>query len=253
MIQINAVVISENNDSVVLLDRFAAENYFLLKIVGNASSTVEGIEMIKQKKPAVVFIDIFYKDDSFFEVMNQLDFNAPKLILISQYENDAVKAFKYNAIDFIFKPIEFNKVILSLYKVAKRIEMEESNQQEKIRNIATLNAGKDTNEYVAIASLDKIELIKMTQIIFCKADGRNTISHLINGKKVMSSRNLGEYTDILDKKYFFRIHHSYIINISQICKISKKDGFFCEMPDGIILPVAKRRQEDFNVFIGLKE
>ena len=209
MIQINAVVISENNDSVVLLDRFAAENYFLLKIVGNASSTVEGIEMIKQKKPAVVFIDIFYKDDSFFEVMNQLDFNAPKLILISQYENDAVKAFKYNAIDFIFKPIEFNKVILSLYKVAKRIEMEESNQQEKIRNIATLNAGKDTNEYVAIASLDK--------------------------------------------KYFFRIHHSYIINISQICKISKKDGFFCEMPDGIILPVAKRRQEDFNVFIGLKE
>jgi len=92
----------------------------------------------------------------------------------------------------------------------------------------------------------------MSEIIFCKAEGKYTNFHLLDGKKIMSSRNLGEYSTILDANYFFRIHHSYIINLRQISKISKKDGYFCEFSNGIILPVAKRRQEDFNKFIKLK-
>jgi len=69
----------------------------------------------------------------------------------------------------------------------------------------------------------------------------------------MSSRNLGEYTPILDNRFFFRIHHSYIINVRHVVKISKKDGYFCELSNGTIVPVAKRRQEDFNKFIKLKD
>ncbi|MEM8522951.1 LytTR family DNA-binding domain-containing protein [Flavobacterium sp. PL12] len=253
MIQISAIVINDSNDSSILLDKFAKENAILIKVIGHAISTKEGIDLIKLKRPDVVFLDTTINDDSFLEALDQLDFNSPKLVFISEDEYDAVKAFKYNAIDFILKPIDFNNVILSLYKVVKRINMEHSYQNEKINNINALNAGKHTNEYVAIASLDKIELIKMSEIIFCKADGRYTIFHLLDGKKIMSSRNLGDYNDVLDPTYFFRIHHSYVINIRQITTISKKDGYFCEFPDGSVLPVAKRRQEDFNKFIRLKE
>lgn len=253
MIQISAIVINDSNDSSILLDKFATENAILIKVIGHAISIKDGIDLIKLKRPDVVFLDTTINDDSFIEALDQLDFNSPKLVFISEDEYDAVKAFKYNAVDFIFKPIDFNNVILSLYKVVKRIKMEQSYQNEKINNINALNAGKNINEYVAIASLDKIELIKMSEIVFCKADGRYTIFHLLNGKRIMSSRNLGEYSDVLDSAYFFRIHHSYVINIRQIATISKKDGYFCEFLDGIILPVAKRRQEDFNKFIRLKE
>jgi two-component system LytT family response regulator len=253
MIQINAIVIIDSTDSLLLLDKFAVENAMLVKIIGHATSVEEGIDLIKLKRPDVVFLDINFNDDLFFEVLNQLDFNSPKLVLISEHENDAVKAFKFNAIDFILKPIEFNNIILSLHKVIKRINMEHSYQKERISNINALNTGNHTEEYVAIASLDSIELIKMSEIIFCKADGRCTAFHLLDGKKIMSSRNLGEYVAILDSRYFFRIHHSYIINIRQITKISKKDGYFCTFPNGIIVPIAKRRQEDFNKFIRLKQ
>lgn len=253
MIQISAIVINDSNDSSILLDKFATENAILIKVIGHAISIKDGIDLIKLKRPDVVFLDTTINDDSFIEALDQLDFNSPKLVFISEDEYDAVKAFKYNAVDFILKPIDFNNVILSLYKVVKRINMEQSYQNEKINNINALNAGKNINEYVAIASLDKIELIKMSEIVFCKADGRYTIFHLLNGKRIMSSRNLGEYSDVLDSAYFFRIHHSYVINIRQIATISKKDGYFCEFLDGIILPVAKRRQEDFNKFIRLKE
>jgi two-component system LytT family response regulator len=249
----NAIVISEEKDTLQILKKFEEENFMFIKIIGAADSIVSGIDVIKSKKPDVIFLDFLFKDDHFFEMLEQLEFNIPKLVFISSNENAAVKAFKHNAIDFILRPIDFNAIILAIYKVIKRIKMELSYQNQKINNINILNSVNQSNDYVAVASLDKIELIMMSEIIFCQADGKYTHFYLLNGKKIMSSRNLGEYSTLLDNKYFFRIHHSYIINLRQISKISKKDGYFCEFSNGIILPVAKRRLEEFNKFIKLKE
>lgn len=225
----------------------------ILNIIGDAFSISDGISIIKSKKPDVIFLDFLFKDNLFFEMLEQLDFSIPKLVFISAQEDCAFQAFKHNAIDFILKPIDFNALILAIYKVIKKTEMERSYQNQKINNINILNSFNQTSNYVAIASLDKIELIPMSEIVFCQADGKYTNFFLSNGNKIMSSRNLGEYTAILDNNYFFRIHHSYIINLRHLSKISKKDGYFCEFANGIILPVAKRRMEDFNKFIKLKE
>jgi two-component system LytT family response regulator len=251
MTPINAIIITDEKDTLKILKNFEEENFMIMKIIGDAFSVIDAIDIIKLKKPDVVFLDIVLKDDIFFEMLEQLEFSIPKLVFISANENYAVKAFKHNAIDFILKPIDFNAIILATYKVIRRMEMERSYQNQKINNINILNSINQPNEYVAVSSLDKIELIPMSEIIFCQADGKYTNFFLLNGKKIMSSRNLGEYSAILDHNYFFRIHHSYIINIRHIAKISKKDGYFCELSNGTILPVAKRRQEDFNKFIKL--
>jgi len=251
MTPINALIVSEEKDTLTILKNFEEENFMIMKIIGEVSCAIEAIGIIKLKKPDVVFLDIALKDDIFFEMLEQLEFIIPKLVFISANENYAVKAFKHNAIDFILKPIDFNAIILATYKVIRRTEMERSYQNQKINNINILNSINQPNEYVAISSLDKIELIPMSEIIFCQADGKYTNFFLLNGKKIMSCRNLGEYNSILDHNYFFRTHHSYIINIRHIAKISKKDGYFCELSNGTILPVAKRRQEDFNKFIKL--
>lgn len=253
MTPINAIIITEEKDTLLILKKFEEENFMIIKIIGATDSITDGFAIIKSKKPDIIFLDFLFKDDLFFEMLEQLEFSIPKLVFISQNENIAVKAFKQNAIDFILKPIDFNSIILAVYKVIKRTEMERSYQNQKINDINILNSFSQSNDYVAIASLDKIELILMSEIIFCQADGKYTNFFLLNGNKIMSSRNLGEYTTILDNNYFFRIHHSYIINLRHIAKISKKDGYFCELSSGIILPVAKRRQEDFNKFIKLKE
>lgn len=253
MIPIKAIIITEQTDTLLILKKFEEENFMIMKIIGEAFSLTQGIALIKQNKPDVVFLDILFQDPSFFERLEQLEFSIPKLVFISTNENIAVKAFKHNAIDFILKPIDFNAIILAVYKVIKRTEMERSYQNQKVNDINILNSIKQSNDFVAIASLDKIELIRMSEIVLCQADGKYTTFFLSDGTKIMSSRNLGEYTTILDNNYFFRIHHSYIINLRHIAKISKKDGYFCELSNGIILPVAKRRQEDFNKFIKLKD
>lgn len=253
MTAINAVIISHEKETLMILKKFAEENYMIVQIIGVAQCIKDGIVLIKAKKPDAVFLNIEPEDDSFFEMLEQLEFSIPKLVFISAHKDYAVKAFKHNAVDFLLKPIDFNAIIIAIYKVIKRIEMERAFQNQKINNINTLNPISQTNDYVAVASLEKIELIPMTEIIFCKADGKYTVFVLSNGNKIMSSRNLGEYGAILDNSYFFRIHNSYIINLRHISKILKKDGYFCELSNGAILPVAKRRQDDFNKFIKLKE
>ena len=84
------------------------------------------------------------------------------------------------------------------------------------------------------------------------AEGKYTTFFLLGGKKIVSSKNLGEYEKILDSSYFYRIHHGYIINIRYLISIIKKDGVYCELANRITIPVSKRRQESFNRFIKLR-
>lgn len=253
MIPINAVIITKEKDTLQIIKKFEKENFMILKIVNETTSIIEGINSIQLQKPDLVLLDISFKDDTFFNMLDELELSIPKLVFISANKQDAVKAFKQNAIDFILKPVDFNSLILAVYKVIKRTKMERSYQNQKIKSIELLNSLNQPNDYVAVSSLDKIELIPKVEIIYCQAEGRYTTFFLRNGKKIMSSKNLGEYSTLLDPNYFFRIHHSYIVNLRHIVKISKKEGYFCEFPNGVLLAVAKRRQEDFNKFIKLKE
>lgn len=202
MTPINAIIISEEKETLTTLKKFEEENFMIIKIIGNAISIKDGITIIKLTKPDVIFLDNALPNDTFFELLEKLEFNIPKLIFISDQENNAFKAFKHNAIDFILKPIDFNSIILAVYKTIKRIEMERSYQNQKINDINILNSFNQTNEYLAVSSLDKVELIHMSEIIYCKADGKYTYFIMLNGKKIVSSRNLGEYSKILDNNYF---------------------------------------------------
>ena len=253
MTPINAVIITEHKDILQIIKKFEEENFMIIKIVSETNSIIEGINNIELEKPDLVFLDISFEEDTFFTMMGELELSIPKLIFISANKQDAVKAFKQNAIDFILKPVDINSLILAVYKVIKWTKMERSYQNQKINAIELLNSFNHPNDYVDVSSLDKIELIPMAEITYCQAEGRYTTFYLLNGKKIMSSKNLGEYIPILDSNYFFRIHHSYIINLRHVVKISKKEGYFCEFPNGVILAVAKRRQEDFNKFIKLKD
>ena len=251
MKQLTAVIVDNDYETTQILNSFVEDNHMILKIVGHSSTVEKSLDLIKLHKPDVIFIDISSRNESLFDHINDLDFNLPKFIFISSNELYVLKAFKLNAVDFLVKPLIFNDIILSVYKAIKRIEMELCFQQYRVSEVNAMTTMYQNNEYIAISSLDKIELIRMDDIIFCKAEGKYTDFFLVNDKKILSSRNLGEYGSMLDPNYFFRIHHSYVVNIKHITKILKKDGYSCEFINGISLPIAKRRQEEFIKFIKL--
>ena len=100
-----------------------------------------------------------------------------------------------------------------------------------------------------MSALNKTSIIKQEDIVFCKSDGRYTTFYLKNKEELVASKNLGTFESILDGSTFFRIHHSYIVNIEYVVSIIKKTCYYCEMINNINLPVAKRRQESLNKFL----
>lgn len=248
---IKAIIIESNSEVIIKLSNFAEENSVIIEISEHCDNFIDGIEIIKKQKPDLVFLDPTDENLASFDLLKELDFNIPKFIFISEDRNKAYEAYQYNAVDFLLKPLNFNGLIVSLYKVIKLIEMEISFQNQKLNQISSIGILRTNNGFIAISSSDKIDLIKIEEILYCKADGKYTDFVLENKHEILSSKNLGEYSSVLLNNHFFRIHHSYIINVKKIIKITKKDGLYCELPNGISLPIAKRRQEEFLKFIKL--
>lgn len=251
MRSITAVIIEDEIESIQKLKQFSLENNLIIEVIAFAVNIKESIEVIKEHKPELIFINTTEENLENFNLFLELDFNLPKLVFMSGEVEYAYKAIKLNAVDFLQKPLNVNDFIISIYKTLKMIEMEQVFQNQKIQQINTINSLYQSNDYVAIASIDKIELLKIDDIVYCKAEGKYTEFHLSNGKKILSSKNLGEYKNILESGSLFRIHHSYVINIKHITKITKKDGYYCELINGDKLPIAKRRQDEFLKFIKL--
>lgn len=248
---VNAIVIENESGTAQILNKFGEDNSLILNIIETVEDVTHSLELIKLHKPELIFLHASSENLKNLKQITDLDFNTPKFIFMSDEPQKAYDAFKCNAVDFLLKPLDFNTIIISIYKVIKTIEMEISFQNQKLQQIDSINSKHRNNEYIAVASIDKIELLKIEDIIFCKAEGKYTEFFLTNGIKILSSRNLGEYNSILSDNFFFRIHHSYIINIKHVVKISKKEGFYCEFSNGMTLPIAKRRQEEFIKFIKL--
>jgi len=246
---IQAVILENNPDAIKQFRAFEIENSLLFSIIDIVSEVDVLSTLINIKKPDLLILSL--EDASIdFKFLNNLTVQKPKLIITSSNKLNAFEAYKQHAIDFILKPFNSNVLIISLYKTLKFIEMEAAHQRETIGKIKTINTMQQNFEYVAISSVDKIELLKKDEIIFCKADGKYTEFYALNSPKKTSSRNLGEYSEALDGN-FFRIHHSYIINIKFLVKVIKKDGLYCELVNGHLIPIAKRRQEEFLKFINL--
>ena len=248
---IKAIIIESNIDVVNQLSNFAEENSVIIEICEHCDNFKDGIELIKTHKPDLVFLDPTDANLASFDLLKELDFNIPKFIFISDNTNKAYEAFQYNAVDFLLKKLNFNLLIISLYKVIKLIEMEISFQNQKVNQISSFASESSSNGFIAISSTDKIDLVKLDEILYCRADGKYTEFILENKYQILSSKNLGEFSPVLLNNHFFRIHHSYIVNVKKIIKIIKKDGLYCEFSHGISLPVAKRRQEEFVKFLKL--
>ena len=158
--------------------------------------------------------------------------------------------------DVIFvdvKPLIMEQVINAVTKVVETMELKKFMEKPENPALIVQNLKIECREYVAISSVDEIFFIKMENIMYCKSEGRFTKFYLENGDISISSKNIGDYYGrVLDPTSFFRIHNSYIINMKYLNRIVKIDGNSCEMKNGLLITISKRRQDDFNKFIKLK-
>ena len=219
------------------------ENYCSgFSVIGIAHTVKAGVELIDKHKPDMITLDINLPDGSGFDLLRKVEDIDFKLIFITAYEEHALKAIKFSAIDYILKPIDEIELSDAFRKV-KAIHKKENNKVILDAFLSGLVDKPKEHKKIVLKTAEDIHLIKVNDIIRCESEGSYTSFYLNDGKKLLVSKNLKEYEDLLSDYGFFRAHHSHLININYIDRFHKADGGIIYMSDQSEIPVSVRKKD----------
>jgi len=241
---IKAIIIDDELKSRESLKMILQQNFPQITIIQLADSVKSGFDVINQTHPDLVFLDIEMPFASGFELLekfNRIDF---EIIFVTAYENYAIKAIKFSALDYILKPVDIDDLREAISRAQKKIEEKAT---EPIRYKELLANLKQPSGFtkIAIPSAEGLSFLNINDIVVCIADVNYTRIHLLNNEKILVSKTLKEFEDILSDFNFFRIHNSALVNLSHVVKYIKGEGGFIKTVDGSTYEVSRRKKNSF--------
>lgn len=238
---INAVIVDDEPDSIDTLRVLV--NTFLdnVEIIGSATDIKTAYSLIQSHEPDLVFLDIEMGTDTGFDLLELLDNSNFHLIFVTAHEKFALKAIRFSALDYLIKPVSPQELKRSVARLQRFGEPKDDVKKVKhmFTNLLTENRG---HHRLSIPTLDGFEFVKISDILYCKADGSYSHIYLKNGEKLTTSKNLKYYSEILEEYSFYRIHSATLINLMYLKKFGKSVGGYVIMEDGSELSVAKSRK-----------
>lgn len=221
--------------------RILLEDYFPdVKIVAEAEGVDEAVQAIEEHKPELVFLDIEIKGGPSFHVLRKLKSYDFKLIFITAFNEFAVQAIKFSAIDYILKPINEFEFKAGVERAIQEIEKKE--KPSPLDLLFTNMQGKSDKKLVLRTAQD-IHVVDIADIVRCEADNVYTTFYLKSDERIVVSKGLGEYVDLLESYGFVRPHQSHLVNLNYIKKLDKSDGGFLILKDKSEIPVSVRRKQ----------
>jgi two-component system LytT family response regulator len=241
---IRTILIDDEPDSIRILERLLETYCPVISIVGKAEGVESGEQVIRALGPDLVFLDIEMIQGNAFDLLNRLQPLSFQVVFVTAFDDYAIRAFKYSAVDYLLKPVDVDDLRSAVDKVACR-----SKDKIDLLQIRTLleNVGNlhISQQKMAVPTMTGLNFITISEIIRFEARGNYTGIHLDNGECVLATKNIQEYDSLLPDALFFRIHHSHIINLQKIQKYQKGRGGYIIMEDGSSIEVASRRREEF--------
>jgi two-component system LytT family response regulator len=248
---IRTVIIEDEEHSRMMLLKLLHEHCRQIQVVADADSVKTGFAAIAEQKPQLVFLDVELQSETAFEILERLPEINFELIFTTAFDHYALKAIKFCAIDYLLKPIDLNELLIAVAKAEKRLNHEYLNKNlEALLN--NLKSGSQNNHKIALPTLEGLLFVRVSDIIYCESDGPYTRFFLKQPDKIITSRHLKEYEDLLSEYSFFRIHKSYLVNLQEIQKYVRGDGGQLIMSNGAALAVSKQRKERFlHIYSGM--
>jgi two-component system LytT family response regulator len=235
-----AVIVDDESKARNALKHLLEKNCSQIQVVGEADGVKAGISLIRAEEPDVVFLDVQMPDGTGFDLLEQINKVDFKIIFASAYDKFAIQAFKFSAVDYLQKPVEAEELINACLRLSEEKQYSEINKKLEV-----LLSNRNSFDKIALPSLEGITFVRIKEIIRCESDNNYTNIFLINGQKIIVSKTLKEYDEMLNPFNFFRIHKSHLINIGFLQKYKKGEGGYVVMEDGAELEVSRRRKEDF--------
>jgi len=219
-----------------------------VRVVGQASGVESGIAAIKEHQPELVFLDIQMKDGTGFDLLNGLRSIDFRVVFVTAYDNYAIQAFRFSAVDYLLKPVNPELLTGAVVRAANMIR-EHYDKQMKVLESNLRTAG-DRDKKIILRTSESIHLLEVCNIICCDSDSSYTTVHTVESEKIIVSRTLKDFEETLAICGFFRVHKSYLVNLAHIKRFDRQDGGYLIMTNGFRVPVASRKREEM---LGLME
>jgi two-component system LytT family response regulator len=210
-----------------------------VQIIGEAKDVKTGVELLQIVKPDIVFLDIQMPDGNGFDLLRKLSNTNFHLIFTTAYDQYALRAIKFNALDYLLKPIDVEELKTA---VAKALKLQKPKNEEVNNLLSNLNKNPEEHKIV-LSTSEGMHIIKVKSIIRCQADDYYTNFYLDDGRRIMISKTLKESEELLNGHNFIRPHRSHLVNMAYIKRYVKSDGGYIILSDGTKVPVSRRKKE----------
>lgn len=238
---IKAIIIDDEHHSCdalkMLLDKCCPQ----VQVAAICHSANEGLKKINDLNPDLIFLDIEMPHMNGFQMLEQLPTIDFEIIFTTSYDQYAITAFKFSALDYLLKPVDRQELEKAMQKVSKKINPVISQQLEIL--LQKINQPSMPVQRIALPTMQGLEFVPVESIISCSSSNNYTEFLLKDKKKLLVSRTLKEAEDMLADHSFLRVHHSHIVNLNAITRYVRGEGGYLVMSDGSTIDVSRSRKE----------
>lgn len=244
----NAVIIEDELNSREVLQQMLEEFCPTVKVVGTAANAQSGIQLIKKQSPDLIFLDIEMPGGDGFEVLKTFDLIPFKVIFVTGYDQYAIQAIRFSALDYLLKPVIITELQSAVEKAHQQNKLEAAN----IENLQwNLNKEDQAAKRLVLSNDRERVFVNLNEILFIQAEGSYVNFVLEGARRQLASYSLSHYEKILPTNQFFRTHKSYIVNCNKVISVKTGRSGIAYLNDGSTIPIAARRKSLFVSLMGL--
>jgi two-component system LytT family response regulator len=246
--RIRTIIVDDERNNQQTLE-LLLEDIEEIELVGKAGNADEARALVATEKPQLLFLDINMPGEDGFQFLESIPNRDFEVIFVSAYNDYGIKALKVSAADYLLKPVSYDELTLAVEKVTRIIEGRNEQQTKQQRSIID-NLIQNTKAppqavKIALPHVGGISFINLEDISYLQADSNYTILHRVNMQKLVVSKTLKEFEDILQDKGFMRVHKSNIVNLRYVKEYSTLEGGIIRMNDGGEVAISRRMQDEF--------
>jgi len=244
MRKLKAIIIDDEERSRQSLKQKISLHCTDVEVIAECENGEQGIQMIEEEKPDIVFLDVEMPRMNGFTMLQQLGNRNFELIFTTAYDHYAIRAIKFSALDYLVKPVEIQELQQAI-EIIKQKRKQNTNNERLETLLHNLMQEKNQSGRIAIPSIEGLQFVEISDIIYLEADSNYTVVYIKPSQKITVSKTLKDFEELLPNTVFIRIHHSWIINKNHIQKYLKVEGGQVVMINGKTLNVTRRKKDEF--------
>jgi two-component system LytT family response regulator len=241
---ISAVIIDDEPNNIKNLEVLLKQHCMEVGIIGCAQHAAEGEALIRQLQPDLVFLDIQMPDKNGFDILRDIPDRDFELVFITAFDLYAIQAIRFSALDYLLKPVKANELKDAVQKAINR--RKEKKQNHKVENLLEMLEGdqhKKQQHRLALTSAKETRFVRTTEIIRCESSNNYTTFFLKEGEKILVSKPIYEYEELLVNYGFLRCHQSHLVNRHYIKSLVKQDFGYLLLEDNSQIPVSRQKKD----------